>query len=350
LRSPFVINHQQIQQVTNIYSQLKVVAALTLLLLSEPALSQWYAYEQAIMGTSVRVEIWHENKKQADSASNEVFDEMRRIERVMSPLMSSSELSKINLIAAAGPVRISVELYQLLRISKQISDMSGGIFDVSFSSLGYLYDFRKGKKPSDQQIDQLVGKIDYRAIILDNKTQTVSFAHTGMKLDLGGIAKGYAVDRGIEILDEQGIRHAIVTAGGDSRVLGDHRGRDWMVGIQAPRNRIKVATAVPLSDAAISTSGDYERFFIEKGVRFHHIINPKTGDSARALQSASVIGPKATITDALSTTVFILGVKQGIALIETLEGYDAILIDQNSKMHFSSGLQSAFSSPSSSQQ
>ena len=300
------------------------------------------------MGTSIKVEIWHEEQKQAIRASDEVFDEMRRIEGLMSPLIVGSELSKINLLAATRPVQLSVELYQLLQISKQISDISGGIFDVSFSSVGYLYDFRQGKRPTDQQIGQLVSKIDYRAIILNNKTRTVSFGHTGMKLDLGGIAKGYAVDRGIEILKGNGVQHAIVTAGGDSRVLGDHRGRDWMVGIQAPRNRTTVATAVPLSDAAISTSGDYERFFIDKGIRFHHIINPKTGDSARALQSASVIGPEATMTDALSTTVFILGVKRGLALIESLKGYDAILIDQHSKLHFSSGLQSAFSPPPSS--
>jgi thiamine biosynthesis lipoprotein len=267
----------------------------------------------------------------------------------MSPLIVSSELSQINILAAKHPVQISDELYQLLKVSKQISKISDGVFDVSFSSLGYLYDFRSGKKPSDQQIKKLVGKIDYQAIFLDDKTRSVSFGHSGMKIDLGGIAKGYAVDRGIEILRSQGIQHAIVTAGGDSRVLGNHRNRDWMVGIQAPRNRSAVATAVPLSDAAISTSGDYERFFIESGIRFHHIIDPKTGDSAREVQSASVIGPEATMTDALSTTVFILGIKKGMELIEGLPDYDAILIDQQSKLHFTSGLKAIDGSNNSSQ-
>ena len=259
----------------------------------------------------------------------------------MSPLITGSELSQINQYAAQRPVTISDELFQLLKISKHISDISGGIFDISFSSVGYLYDFRAGKKPTEQQIERLVSKIGYTAILLDDTTHTVSFAHDGMKLDLGGIAKGYAVDRGVAILRDQGIKHAIVTAGGDSRVIGDHRGRDWMVGIQSPRNRSAVATAVPLSDAAISTSGDYERFFIDDGIRFHHIINPKTGDSARKLQSASVIGPEATITDALSTTVFILGRERGLALIEGIAGYEAILIDPQSKLHYSSGFMPA---------
>lgn len=293
------------------------------------------------MGTSIKTQIWHEDAEQAARASNNVFAEMKRIEAVMSPHIPDSELSNINLLAASAPVQVSMELYQLLKISKHISKISNGVFDISFSSLGYLYDYREGKKPTQQQIERLVGKIDYRAIILNEKNLTVSLKHSGMRLDLGGIAKGYAVDRGIEILRNQGIQHAIVTAGGDSRVLGDRRGRDWMVGIQAPRNRTAIATAVPLADAAISTSGDYERFFVEEGVRFHHIINPKTGDSARAVQSASVIGPEATMTDALSTTVFILGVKKGIDLIETVEGYEAILIDPHSKLHFSSGLQAA---------
>ena len=259
----------------------------------------------------------------------------------MSPLISSSELSKINTIGANQPVVITHELFQLLKISKHISEISGGVFDVSFSSVGYLYDFRAKIKPTEQQIKQLINKVDYRAIVMNEPAHTVSFTHSGMKLDLGGIAKGYAVDQAIELLSSHGVAHAIVTAGGDSRVLGDHRGRDWIVGIQAPRNRSATATAVPLSNTAISTSGDYERFFIDNGVRFHHIINPKTGDSARAVQSASVIGPQATITDALSTTVFILGVERGIALIETLEGYDAILIDQQAKLYFSSGLMPA---------
>ena len=293
------------------------------------------------MGTAVRVEIWQESPELARHASDAVFAEIRRIEQVMSPLIAGSELSQINQYSAQRPVVVSDELFQLLKTSKHISDISDGIFDISFSSVGYLYDFRAGKKPSEQQIEQLIDKIDYTAILLDDKNHSVSFKHDGMKLDLGGIAKGYAVDRGITILRSRGIEHAIVTAGGDSRVIGDHRGRDWMVGIQAPRNRSAVATAVPLSNAAISTSGDYERFFVEDGIRFHHIINPKTGDSARKLQSASVVGPEAVVTDALSTTVFILGIERGLALIEGLPEYEAILIDQHSKMHYSSGFQPA---------
>ena len=318
-----------------------LTVAFMVTLNATPTLSEWHTYDQAIMGTTIRVELWHADPRQALEASNQVFAEMRRIDRLMSPFKTDSELSAINVSTSKEPVKVSSELFQLIKTSKRISDMSGGIFDISFSSVGYLYDYRAGKKPTDLQIKRLVGSINYRAIKLDETNSSISLEHGGMKLDLGGIGKGYAVDRSIEILRNLHIQHAIVTAGGDSRVLGDHRGRDWVVGIQAPRNRSVVATAIPLTDAAISTSGDYERFFIEDGVRFHHIINPKTGDSARLVQSASVIGPESTIADALSTTVFILGVKRGIELIETLPEYDVIFIDQHSKLHFSSGLQPA---------
>jgi thiamine biosynthesis lipoprotein len=160
-----------------------------------------------------------------------------------------------------------------------------------------------------------------------------------VRIDLGGIAKGYAVDRAIDITRDCGIERAMISAGGDSRIIGDRGGRPWMIGIRHPRDSSGIALRLPLSDSAISTSGDYERFFIADGKRVHHIIDPDTGRSAGASWSATVIGPDALTTDALSTTIFILGAADGLALIESLDGFDAIVIDSGGKVHYSSGFQ-----------
>ena len=162
-----------------------------------------------------------------------------------------------------------------------------------------------------------------------------------MRIDLGGIAKGYAVDNCIAILQGLGIRNALVTAGGDSRLIGDRWGRPWTIGIRDPRRENGVIALLPLVDVAVSTSGDYERYFEENGIRYHHIIDPKSGDSARELQSVTIIGPDATTTDALSTSVFVLGLAKGLELVNRLPNIDAILVDSAGSMHYSEGLESA---------
>ena len=156
-------------------------------------------------------------------------------------------------------------------------------------------------------------------------------------LDLGGIAKGYAVERAARWLRMRGVEHAVLNAGGDTRVLGDRRGQPWVVGIRHPRAEDDVMTKMPLIDEAISTSGDYERFFEENGERYHHIINPGTGLPTDALMSVTVIGSDAVLTDALSTTVFVLGMEGGLELIEQYPGYEAIIVDREGLLRYSSG-------------
>ncbi|MEW8586050.1 MAG: FAD:protein FMN transferase, partial [Candidatus Thiodiazotropha sp.] len=225
----------------------------------------------------------------------------------------------------------------LIETSLEYSELTDGAFDITFASIGHRYDYRKGIRPTDSLIDRTLPLIDYRNIHLDKDKSTVFFEKKGVRIDLGGIAKGYAVDRGIELLQQQGIVHALISAGGDSRLLGDHRGRPWHIGVQAPRDKDRMAAMLPLVDSAISTSGDYERFFERDGVRYHHIISPKTGRSADTLQSVTIIGPNATRTDALSTSVFVLGVEKGMALINRLEDVDGVIIDGDGEMITSQG-------------
>ena len=164
------------------------------------------------------------------------------------------------------------------------------------------------------------------------------FLQDGVRINLGGIAKGYVVERGVDILRRNGIENAIVTAGGDSRWLGDRRGRPVMIGIRDPRADDEVAIQVPLEEEAVSTSGDYERFFDEDGIRYHHIIQPSTGEPAGGVHSATVFGPDAVMTDALSTSVFVMGVDLGLRLIAGLPDYESIVIDAEGRIFYSDGL------------
>jgi len=306
-------------------------------LLCVPALAEWHQQQRDIMSTRISVELWHDEAAVAAECSQRVFAEMERINALMSSYLDSSELSFINKNAAIDAVEISDELALLVERSLYFSEISKGAFDITYASIGYAYDYRKRQQPTDQSIAQKLAAIDYHHIELtDNK---IRFNNNAVRIDLGGIAKGYAVDRAADIIRQCDISKAMVSAGGDSRILGDRVGRPWIIGIQHPRDPDGIVLRLPLSDSAISTSGDYERFFIENGNRIHHIINPSTGRSAAASWSATVTGSDAMTTDALSTTIFILGAVKGLALIESLEGIDAIIIDSDGKLHYSSGFQ-----------
>ena len=313
---------------------------LSLFLLIGVSLSvqaEWRKQQQDIMGTRVTVELWSEDPTLARSCSQSAFDEIHRIDRLMSPYKENSEISRVNRNAFDNPVKVSNELYGLINKAVHISVLSQGAFDITFASIGYYYDYRQKKQPSQQTIVEMLPAVNYQQLKVTN--QSIQFNQSGMRIDLGGIAKGHAVDQAIVKLKKCGIGQALVSAGGDSRILGDHQGREWMIGIQHPRQKGQVALSIPLSDSAISTSGDYERYFLSSGQRIHHIINPKTGKSADKSWSATVIGGDATTTDALSTTVFILGAQKGLELINSLDGFEAIIIDATAVTHYSSGLQ-----------
>ena len=300
------------------------------------ASADWYKQQRDIMGTRISVELWHSDELLATECGKQVFAEMYRLDELMSPYRPGSEITFINNNASIRTLEISTEMSYVIDRSLHFSEISGGAFDITFASIGYRYDYRNKVKPSDQQIELGLPSIDYRHIKLNKNL--IRFENSGVRIDLGGIAKGYAVDRAIQIVKLCGISEAMVSAGGDSKILGMKRGKPWTIGIQHPRKDHELALVLPLSDTAISTSGDYQRFFILDGNRIHHIINPSTGKSATQTWSATVIGPDAMTTDALSTTIFVLGAKKGITLIETLENIDAVIIDNEGNVHYSSGL------------
>ncbi|MGB5539120.1 MAG: FAD:protein FMN transferase [Gammaproteobacteria bacterium] len=287
----------------------------------------------------MNVELWHDDEQQGRSLIDAAMGEMRRIDRLMSSYKADSQLSHVNAEAAKQAVIVSNELFSLIEQALRYSDITHGAFDITYASAGQYYDYRSGRKPDDQQLAEALTAISYRHVILDKTHSSVRFTQPGVRIDLGGIAKGYAVDRCIAMLQAAGVGNALVTAGGDTRVIGRHWEHPWMIGVRDPRKRDGIITRIPLEDAAISTSGDYERYFDQDGVRYHHILNPGTGDSPREVYSTTIIGTNATHTDALSTSVFVLGVTKGLALINTLPDTEAIIIDNQGKMHYSDGLE-----------
>jgi len=305
---------------------------------ARPAYAEWHGRAIDLMGTRVSVQLWDENEQQGLALVEQVLDEYRRIDRLMSTYLPDSEISRVNREAVDAAVPVGDELLALILASIDLSRASGGAFDISYESVGYLYDFRARRHPDAEQISALIDAVNYRKILVDREAKTVRFGMPGMRINLGGIAKGYAVEQGARILRAAGIEHALLNAGGDTRVIGDRRGQPWIIGIRHPRLEDEVATRLPIVDEAISTSGDYERFFEEDGRRYHHILNPATGEPTETLLSATIIGPDATMTDALATTVFVLGTEAGLDLIDRYDGYEAIVVEPTGQLRYSSGL------------
>ena len=310
-----------------------------LAMLPPPAWAVWREKTEAIMGTRIYVEVWADDAAKGDAAIAAVMADMTRIDELMSHYKPESQLSRINAGAAQEPVQVDPELFNLIKRSLYFSKITDGAFDITYASVGHLYNFPEHIRPTEAQIKSALPAVDYRNLLLDPVHYTVRFEHPGMRIDLGGIGKGYAVDHGIDILKARGIQHAVVTAGGDTRIIGDHMGRPWVVGIRHPDDKNKVVTRIPLIDTAMSTSGDYERYFDENGIRYHHIIDPHTGHSASKVRSATILGPTATETDGMSKTAFVLGPQKALEIINRFPQYDAVFVCPDGKVLYSNGLQ-----------
>jgi FAD:protein FMN transferase len=302
---------------------------------------RWFSRDEAIMGTAIHVELWSEDPRAAERAIDAVMAEMRRIDRLMSPYKSDSELSAINRHASRRAVPVCAELFGLIQRSLQFSELSDGAFDITFASVGHLYDYRAGVAPDAAALQRARQAIGWQHLQLDADARTIRFARDGMRIDLGGFAKGHVVDTSIAILERLGVRHAVVAAGGDSRVMGDRRGRLWSIAVRDPRDAKRVVAVLPLQDTSISTSGDYERYFERDGVRHHHLIDPKTGISPLSVRSVTVLADDGLTSEALSKCLFVMGLERGMRLVESQAGVDAVVVDATGALHFSSGLAAA---------
>ncbi len=293
------------------------------------------------MGSELRLTAWTADEPGALSAFDAVFNEFERLEALMSTWRPESDVERLNVSAGRAPVHVSSDVLSVLETARQASEWTGGKFDVTFGVLSGLWKFdqdQDGRIPDPADVRARLSLIDYRALRIDAASGSAFLERPGMRVNLGGIGKGYAVDRGVAILRARGFRDFLIQAGGDLYAAGHRDGQPWRLGIQDPRGPGGRAFArVAVSDATFSTSGDYERAFVKGGVRYHHIIDPTTGEPARGCRSTTVLAPRAVVADALSKSVFLLGVDAGMALFERLH-VEAVVVTTTNEVLVTPGL------------
>lgn len=282
---------------------------------------------QEHMATWVTVTVAVPETSQVRHAIDEAFAEIARLETVLSEWKPGTDIARINAQAGGKPARVGPDVFHVLRAAHRVSVDSGGAFDVTVGSLWGAWDFRwqTPRIPSAQELAERVARVDYRLVELDSDAQTVRLARKGMKLALGGIAKGYAIDRASAVLRGRGYPNHLIEAGGDVYASGRRGVLKWRVGIRDPRGDFLYGT-IEVEDEAIATSGNYERFFIKDGTRYHHLLDPKSGRPARGLASATVRAPRCVLADAYATAVFVAGPRAGLALMQGREDLAAMVM------------------------
>lgn len=332
----------------------RVIARLTLLLFSAlsfactgaadvtPSGAHLVERSRASMGAEAHLTAWTDDDTRAVAAFDEVFAELERLESLMSIWRPGSDIVRLNAAAGREAVAVSGDTLEALRAARDVGDLTGGAFDVTFGALSDLWKFdhdQDDRIPSPGRVRERLPLIDYRALTLDAQARTASLARAGMRAHLGGIGKGYAVDRAVAILRSRGIRDFMIQFGGDLFVSGRRGDRPWHLAIRDPRGPAdRPFAAIELSDASFSTSGDYERFFLQNGRRYHHILDPRTGEPARGCRSVTIIADNATMADALSTGVFVMGPDAGMALIERLPKVEGVIVTDGNQVLISSGI------------
>ena len=302
--------------------------------------SNLYKFHQVAMGTVIEITLIGDNEEAANMAALRAFQEVKRIEQLMSPWIESADVFRINQSAGKERVKISPETLEVIKKAQEISELSDGRFDITIGPLAELWRKAREKKipPFAEEVKEKLGLVNFKNIEEIDREGKVFLKKKGMAIDLGGIAKGYAVDRAFELLKSLGYKNLIVNAGGDLRVGGLKDNQPWSIGIQHPRESKNFLARISISDMAVATSGDYERFFIYGGKRYHHIFNPKDGFPTDDCQSVTVLCKEGMMADALATAVFVLGPEKGYALCQKLEGVDCLIMDKEGKIIFSPGL------------
>lgn len=270
----------------------------------------------------------------AAAAAEECFALFRRLDFELSEWQEGSPLSAVNRAAGGAPVAVPGELFDLVARSIEIGRQTEGAFDVSWAALWGLWDFRAAVPavPDPAAIAARRTVVDYRRIVLDRAARTLFLPEAGMKIGLGGIAKGYALQRAGELLRERGFEDFLIVSGGQVYARGTRGGRAWRVGVRDPRGeRGEIFATLPLGGGSLSTSADNESFFVADGVRYHHILDPRTGWPSKGLRSATVLAADPTVADALSTAVMVLGRERGLAVAERL-GAGALTVDEHGEV------------------
>ena len=293
------------------------------------------------MGSRFSITVVSTNEELANINVQEGIAEIKRIEKMISSWDTESETYAINKNAGIKPVKVSLELYKLIERCKQISELTDGAFDISYSSMDKIWKFDGSmtKIPSPEEIKKSVDRVGYEKIIMNSDDQTIFLKEKGMKISFGAIGKGYAADKAKAFLVSRQVVGGIIDAAGDLTTWGtDVSGKKWIIGVVNPLSKDKIVSWLPVIESSVATSGNYEKFVNFNGKRYSHIIDPRTGYPTSGIRQVSIFAKNAELCDALATAVFIMGKDAGIFLINQLDGVEVILFDNFNKVHKSDGI------------
>ena len=302
---------------------------------------QSYTKDTVLMGSAFRFTALHSDYKVAKKSVDASIKEVIRIEKLISSWDKKSETSKINSMAGIKPVTISYELFSLIKRSLKVSEISNGYFDISFASIDKIWNFSDtiANIPTGDEIQKSISKINFKNIILNNSDTSVFLSKKGMKIGFGSIGKGYAANRAKQIMLNYNIKSGVINAGGDLIAWGKKQNnKPWSIGIVDPFDKNKTTLWLDVDNMAVVTSGNYEKYITINGKRYCHIINPKTGWPVTGLVSVTILCRDTELADALATTVFVLGLDDGLKLINHLEGIEGVIISENGSIHYSNNL------------
>lgn len=301
----------------------------------------WMQRAQVVMGRSVTVQVWADDRSRGAAAMAAVMAEMQRMARVCDPQRPASELAMVNAAAAARPVPVSDELFQLLARAQAFARLSDGAFDPTCGAATLAFEQLGGEAADELGLARALQAVGWRHLRLDPATRCVRLARAGVRLDLAGFAKGHAVDRCVALLQRQGIRHAIVSAGGDTRLLGDRRGSPWTIALRDPDDTDLVRALLPLQDLAVATALGRRQGHGQRAP----VLDPHSGRPPAGLRSATVIATEAVTADALAKAALVLGVERALDLVQAQADVDAVLVDADGRLHVSAGLQDLRQAP-----
>ena len=299
-----------------------------------------YKETQFLMDTIVEITAYGPGAEEAVKAA---FAEFQRLHTLTNNFDENSQLSKINQMAGKEKVMVDPDLLHIISFSQQVSDKLGDSFDISIGPLTQLWGIgHKGEYiPSQSEIEKILPLVNYHLVEVDMANHTIYLPKVGMMLDLGGIAKGYATDKAIDVLKSKGVTSALINAGGDVRVIGTRPdGKPWRIGVQDPRQSDGISAKLALTQwDTMETSGDYQRFIMKNGIRYSHLLNPRTGEQPREVASVTIVSNSSTYGDILSKPIFVLGVEKGLELLKQFPGNEAIIITIDGKKIVTPGLE-----------
>jgi len=302
---------------------------------------QIFKKKQSLLGSPFDITVVANDSIQGNKFIDLAIFEVKRIENLISDWIPTTQISQVNQNAGKVPIKVDLEVYELVERATKISKLTSGAFDISYASMDRIWKFDGSMKemPSPEAIKNSVERVGYQNIILNPKDTTIFLKKEGMKLGLGGIGQGYIADKIKDLLQKKGCIAGLVNVSGDINTWGHQPNRkNWTVGIINPMNKNKVFATFPLDDSAVETSGSYEKYVTFNGKRYSHIIDPRTGYPASGIISVSVFSKQTELADALATGIFVLGVEVGLDLINQLNGIGCIIVDNKGTIHVSKNI------------